>query len=308
MTSGILILKKPSGPSSSGVLGPVKRALKTRKVGHSGTLDPFASGVMIVLVGTATRTARWFTGLDKEYRGIVQFGSQTDTLDREGVVVSQAPLPDALTVTAVLPSFIGAIQQIPPAYSALKIQGRRAYEIARAGGTPQVPTRTVTIHSLSMNPLDDAPQGRWQLSVTCGSGTYVRALARDIAAAAGTVGYLQELERRSVGPFLLDQAVSLEELQDDPDPLQLIHPVGPALRSLGIFDELIVQGDRLRAVQTGRPLSGVLPEPEAEGRDTLVLDPAGTVYAVLRFAEGRWRYEVVLKPLEHNGDAPPPLG
>lgn len=292
MTSGILVLNKPPGPSSAAILGPVKRAMGTKKVGHSGTLDPFASGVMIVLVGRATRTARWFTALPKTYRATVQFGTTTDTLDREGTVVSTAPIPQDEDVQAALAAFSGTISQVPPDFSAVRVQGKRAYARARAGETVEIPPREVEITHLSMQPLGD---GLWNMNVACGSGTYIRSLARDIAVSVGSVAHLQELERTSVGAFTLDQACTPEQLREHEKPSAVLRDAGAELRRLGTFGELTVPRDLEHSLMLGQPMTGRLESPENKGL-YLTVTTTGVPLSVLNWDGERWRYELVLAP------------
>lgn len=194
----IVLLDKPEGESSFHALGVVKRSLGTRKVGHCGTLDPFASGLLIALVGPATRLAPSFTGLDKHYKAKMILGAETDTLDPEGKVIHTAKIPSSDDIQRVLKQFLGTIEQVPPAYSAVKIDGQRAYSLARKGMELLMKARTVTISHLEIIRYDPPVL---IFETKCSSGTYIRSLARDLALAAGSRGYLTELERLSIGPF-----------------------------------------------------------------------------------------------------------
>jgi tRNA pseudouridine55 synthase len=205
VTVGILNINKPCGWTSHDVVARVRRVAGERRVGHAGTLDPLAEGVLPVLVGRATRLADYIQVQPKTYIATIALGSATTTDDAEGSVVATAPVPafDA----AVLEPFRGEIQQTPPAYSALKVAGQRAYSVARRGGAVTLEPRRVMIYDLrifSEEPLI--------LEVTCSKGTYIRSLARDIAQALGTVGYLAHLVRTRVGPFLLSTAVTIDAL------------------------------------------------------------------------------------------------
>jgi tRNA pseudouridine55 synthase len=292
MTSGILILNKPPGPSSAAILGPVKRAMSTKKVGHSGTLDPFASGVMIVLVGRATRTARWFTALPKTYRALVQFGSATDTLDREGTVIRTGSIPRDEDVQAALAAFHGTISQVPPDFSAVRVQGKRAYTLARAGENVTIPPRQVEIRDLTMQPHSD---GLWHMEVACGSGTYIRSLARDIAASLQTVAHLRELERTSVGSFTLQDSCTPDQLREHDAPTMLLRDAGQELRRLGSFQEVFVPREMERSLLLGQPLNDRISPADREGL-VLAVTAAGIPLAVLRWDGGQWRYELVLTP------------
>ena len=181
--SGLVLLDKEPGETSFQVLGRVKNYLGTTKAGHTGTLDKFASGLLLVLTGRALKLAPWFSSRDKVYEAAILFGEETDTLDPEGAVIARAAPPDQETLEAVLPRFRGTIAQRPPAYSALHVGGKRAHELARAGVAVELNERPVTIHALSLLSYDN-PVAR--VRVHCSSGTYIRSLARDIARAAGS--------------------------------------------------------------------------------------------------------------------------
>ncbi len=209
--SGIMLFAKESGPTSFSSLGIIKKALGTGKVGHTGTLDSFAEGLLVVLVGKMTRLVPYITATNKKYLAVVAFGSETDTLEPSGVVVREGPLPSRQQVEAVLPQFRGRIQQVPPAYSAIHVDGKRASDLARSGATARLPSREITVHSLELLDFDG---GYGLLEVTCSKGTYIRSLARDIAVAAGTCAHLVALRRVAVGPFQLEKAAFASRLAD----------------------------------------------------------------------------------------------
>lgn len=208
MTSGILLVRKPTGISSAKALYPVKRLFPGQKIGHTGTLDPFAAGLLVVLVGQATRLSRLFLTLDKRYVATVRFGRETDTHDPEGSTVREAPLPNPEAVSRMQERFIGTIEQIPPRYSALKVNGKRSYELARSGTDHSLPARPVTVYDLG---LVQQTEDTFEMSVHCGSGTYIRALARDIGRASGSAAYVETLIRTAVGPFLLSDMRSVKD-------------------------------------------------------------------------------------------------
>ncbi len=207
MNDGVLLLNKHSGPSSARVLNPIKRAYSGAKVGHTGTLDPFASGLLVILVGRATRLSRWFLKLDKTYTAVVRFGIETDTLDLTGSVVRRAAVPQRDQIENSLPRLVGSISQVPPAYSAIKIGGRRAYELARNGQEVTPQPRVIEVYEAHVGrclaQTDDYTD--YELRVSCGSGTYIRSIARDLGTLAGSCASLAALERTSVGPFSLDE-------------------------------------------------------------------------------------------------------
>ena len=204
---GYLLLDKPPGVTSFEALSPVKRILGTGKVGHTGTLDKFASGLLIALTGRALKQQNAFTRLDKTYRAEILFGTETATLDPEGEPVAAAPPPDDTTLREALGRFRGPIMQTPPAYSAIHINGKRASSLSRQGIAPPMQPRPVTIYELTLLSYE-AP--RADIAVRCSSGTYIRALARDIALECGSRAHLTALARTAIGPFLLENAVRVD--------------------------------------------------------------------------------------------------
>jgi tRNA pseudouridine55 synthase len=208
----MLLLNKPPGRTSFQALGQVKKALGTKKVGHTGTLDKFASGLLIALAGKATKLVPRFEAFDKTYIGEITFGKETDTLDPEGSIIAEAPLPGLAALEASLAEFRGEILQKPPAYSALHINGKRAYELARSGEAPEMKARPVSIYSLELLSYQEE-DGRVRSAVIraeVSKGTYIRSLARDIALAAGSRGYLSALTRIKIGDYKLEDALDLE--------------------------------------------------------------------------------------------------
>lgn len=209
---GLLNIDKPAGLSSAAVVTRVKRCLpRTVKVGHAGTLDPFATGVLVILLGRATKLAEQLMSQPKQYLATVKLGATTTTLDPES---SEIPTPGALppprhTIENLLPRFVGHIQQKPPAFSALKVQGKTAYSLARQGLPIELPSRMVTVYDIQISAYN------WpclHLKIDCGRGTYVRALARDIGQALNVGAYLIRLRRTRVGPFFADHALPLNDL------------------------------------------------------------------------------------------------
>jgi tRNA pseudouridine55 synthase len=213
-TDGFLNLHKPAGMTSHDVVARVRRALKTKRAGHAGTLDPDATGVLVVAVGHATRLLPHLPTEPKEYVARITFGVATDTEDASGNPIAEADASglteDALR--AVLPRFIGEIQQVPPMVSALHHEGRRLYELARKGITVEREARTVTIHAVEASEFMPGPRAEATLRVVCGGGTYIRTLCVDIGAALGLPAHMKTLVREGVGPFHLANALTLEEL------------------------------------------------------------------------------------------------
>ncbi len=223
MISGLLVIDKPTGPSSHDVVQECRRLLKT-KVGHAGTLDPLASGVLVLLLGRATRLARFLQITDKEYLAEIRFGQSTPTFDREGEIVEEKPVPPISRQGAqeVLAQFRGEIEQLPPLFSAVKVGGQRLYQIARrkdrcvgqqrARLEKERPSRKVTIYRLD---LLTHSANLWTLAVHCSAGTYIRALAHDLGQAVGCGAHLQDLRRTRSGHFDLSRALTLQEAAKD---------------------------------------------------------------------------------------------
>jgi len=205
--SGIILLNKKPGLTSFEALGEVKRALGTGKVGHAGTLDKFAQGLLVVLTGRALRLTPYFSHCDKQYRGRIRFGAETDTLDPEGSVIAEAQPPSRESVEQVIKTFKGKIMQKPPVFSAIHINGQRASKLARSGEAPEMKEREVTIYSIE---LEEWEPPFADIFVHCSSGTYIRSLARDIALAAESRGFLCSLTRTQVAGFMLKDAVDGE--------------------------------------------------------------------------------------------------
>ncbi len=212
MIEGILPFAKFSGETSFASLWRVKQGLGTKKIGHTGTLDRFADGLLVVLVGPLTHLVPYFTACDKEYVARISFGAETDTLDPDGSVVRTGSVPDIARLSESLRSFVGTIDQIPPVYSAIHVVGQRASDIARKGGTPVLEARSVTITEIALLRDDLLRTGSVDIRVACSKGTYVRSLARDIAYACGTVAHLSSLRRVRVGPFSLEDSVGYGEI------------------------------------------------------------------------------------------------
>jgi tRNA pseudouridine55 synthase len=211
---GLVLLRKPEGLTSFRALGPVKRRLGIDKIGHAGTLDRFAGGLLVALCGSYSRLAGFVQAGEKSYRATVFFGSETDTLDPEGRIIARADPPTRESLENVLTSFTGTIMQTPPLYSAIHINGQRAYEHALAGRNPEIKQRPVTIHSLRLISYDGVMA---LLDVTCSSGTYIRSLARDIALACASRAHLTALERLAIGPYRIEEAVDPESFNPEKD-------------------------------------------------------------------------------------------
>ena len=233
MTDGIVLLDKPPGLTSFHCLDRVKHALGTGRVGHAGTLDRFAEGLLIALAGRMTRLCPLASSMDKEYVAEVTFGRGTDTLDPEGATTAEGRVPDGGEIAEALGRFRGPILQSPPAYSAVHVEGQRAYQAARKGQTVVLAARPVTIHELE---LAGFTPPRAVLRIVCSKGTYVRSLARDIAAAMGTCAYVSGLRRTRIGGFRVGQAVNPETFDPSRDllPPRAFFEAAPGLGTLEV--------------------------------------------------------------------------
>ncbi len=207
---GVVVIDKPPGPTSHDIVAKAKRILRT-KVGHAGTLDPFATGVLPLLVGHATRLSRFLLHADKEYVAGIRLGRRTDTFDRDGKVLDEKPVPefDESRVLEILAMFKGRLEQVPPPFSAVRVAGKRLYDLARKDLPAVAPARIIEIYELG---LEKKEADLWSVRVHCSSGTYVRRLADEIGEAVGCGAYLESLRRTRAGQFTLDQAVTIEEL------------------------------------------------------------------------------------------------
>ena len=273
MPNGWIILDKPLGLGSTQAVGAVKRNLREAgfgkddfgrkiRVGHGGTLDPLATGVLPIALGEATKLCGQMLDASKEYDFTIAFGAETDTLDLEGTVTERcAHLPTLAELAAVLPRFTGPIEQVPPAYSAIRIDGARAYDRARAGETVEMPARAVTVHSIDIVAAGEGALAELTLRAHVSKGTYIRSLARDIARAAGTVGHVTMLRRLRAGPFDLDSgplgAISLDNLNELGKGAQLERILLPLEAGLDDIPAIDLDPEQARAVHQGRVLTGM---------------------------------------------------
>ena len=290
--SGVLVVDKPGGLTSAQVVSRVKRALKARRVGHTGTLDPLATGVLPLCLGEATKLAGYLLADDKAYEAELCFGVETDTLDAEGSVTARRPAAAAAmreeALLREMAALVGELDQVPPMYSALKQGGKRLHELARAGRSVPRPPRRVEVYALDL--LEFEPP-RATLRIDCSKGTYVRALARDLGAALGCGAHVSSLRRLRAGPFDIAQALPLEDIDPELASRALIAPAEAVSHLPGVR----VPSERLREVANGR----VLPWPAIgeggapEGRFRL-LAPEGELIAIASVRDGAVAYERVL--------------
>lgn len=290
--SGLLVLDKPAGPTSHDVVDRVRRIFGQRRVGHAGTLDPPATGVLLVGLGRATRLLRFLSALPKRYTCEVVLGVATSTLDDTGEVAGtwdMVQVTDA-EVDAAARSLCGEIWQVPPMVSAVKVGGRRLHELARAGAEVERDPRRVQVHALEV--ARGAEPGVWSMDVTCSAGTYVRVLAADLGAALGGGAHLRSLRRRAVGDFTLEQAATLEEVAAEP---------AGALRdpreAVGHLPALEVGPETAEAVLRGAVLDTAVLGGEGGAGPWAVLDGSGRLLAVYESHwEGALKPAVVLAP------------
>ena len=292
-TDGLIVVDKPAGMTSHDVVARIRRLAKTRRVGHGGTLDPMATGVLIIGVNRATRLLTYVIGSRKSYAATIRLGQTTVTDDAEGEVTATTPA-GAVTDEAIragLAAQVGEIDQVPSAVSAIKINGERAYKRVREGETVEIPARRITVYRLDVLDIR-RPAGTdvidVDIDVTCSSGTYIRAIARDLGAALGVGGHLTALRRTAVGDMALDAAATLAELEERaPDVVGL--SLAEAARRA--FPERTATEEETRVLRHGGPLSAVgIDGPYA------VFDPSGEVLAIVSERGGRARAEIVLAP------------
>ena len=235
--NGWLVIDKPRDMGSTDVVNFTRRFFNAKKNGHCGTLDPFATGVLPIAFGEATKLIPYVTEARKEYEFVVKWGEATSTADTEGEVVAFSDkVPTREEILAVLPQFFGEIEQVPPVYSAIKINGKRAYDLARKGEEVVMPSRKIKIYDLAL--IEELPEKQARFRVECSKGTYIRTLGQDIALKLGTVGHLKELRRTKCGNFGLDDAITLEKLKNmvhSSTPNEVLLPIETYLRDIAVI-------------------------------------------------------------------------
>lgn len=304
---GILVVAKEPGPTSHDIVGLVRRLTGVRRVGHGGTLDPFAAGVLPVFLGHATRLVEYHLADEKEYRALVCFGAESTTDDLDGELTpSEGTPPTRSDVEAALTGFRGTLEQVPPDYSAVRIAGRRAYELARHGRKPELRPRTVTVHRLELTAWDDSDPTRpvATLEMRVSAGTYVRALARDLGRQLGSGAYLGALTRTASGPFNLVDAHPLDRLREaltGGRTASLLLPPDAGLESYPRLDlpreslEALARGQAVRTpADAGRLGEGEQPSGAPTSEDLVrVFDGRGRLAAIARRRDGRLHPEKV---------------
>lgn len=288
---GILVVNKPLGWTSHDVVAHVRRLAHEKRVGHAGTLDPMATGVLLVCLGRATRVTEYLMASDKTYRAIVRLGVETDTHDAAGQVLAAHPVDaDESDVRRVLAGFVGEIDQVPPMYSALKREGKPLYKLARKGLAVERAPRRVVIHEITLR--------AWQppdltLDVRCSPGTYIRSLAHDVGAALGCGAHLSQLTRLASGSFTLDDAVALQDLHGLGNLSSLLRPLDAALQGL---PPVTLDTGQAQCILTGRAIALGVPERIADRPLCRAYDAAGALLAIIVYdPQARlWRPHKVL--------------
>lgn len=288
ITDGLLLVDKPAGVTSHDVVNAARRALGEKRIGHAGTLDPFATGLLVLLFGRATRLLPHLEGVPKEYEAAIAFGRETDTDDLAGSTLREAAPPSDEVVSAALPQLTGMLQQVPPAYSAKRVGGRRAYEAARAGAALDLAPATVEVFEWR----DLRRDGDSLLAtIVCGSGTYIRALARDLGRLTGSAAHLSSLRRTRSGAFHVRDAVTLDELRNGEAKLR------PALDALPTLPRVVLPGTDAERVLRGIAIERATAGNE-ESRAALVDQRSGALLALAESDGARWQPRVVMHKVD----------
>ncbi len=287
-TIGLLNVNKPAGMSSRQAVDCIKRLVRPAKVGHAGTLDPLATGVLVVCIGKATRLIEFVQQMPKRYRATFLLGRRSATEDIEGAVeeLIDAPVPTHHALEQAARRFVGTIQQVPPQFSALKVAGRRAYQLARVGRPVELAPRPVTIHQLD---ITDYAYPRLTIEVQCSAGTYIRSLGRDLAESMGTGAVMSKLVRTDIGQFHIDAAVDPRTLTDS----AVREAVQPPQAALVGLPQVVLADAEIQAIAQGRFVERPHPADNAEdSAPVIALDESGRMLAVLKYREdqGLWPY------------------
>lgn len=301
--SGVLLVDKPAGISSAAVVARVRRVLGGVKAGHTGTLDPFATGLLPLCLGEATKLAGYLTDNDKTYEGVIRLGVTTDTLDRTGTVTGTAPVPplEPEAIASLAREFEGDILQVPPSYSAIKRDGRPMYELARRGEAPELEARPVHVARLELRILDEK---RLSVSIDSSKGFYVRSLAQDLGARLGCGAMLEALRRTRVGRLRLDGAIPLADLEKEGGEALACSSLLSLDQALGHLRCVELAAPEAAALRLGRqaPLLRIAPGQPGE---TIRLSVAGELVAVARFENRLWGLERVFASPTVSAPCPP---
>jgi tRNA pseudouridine55 synthase len=279
---GFLNVDKPASVTSRDVVNRVQRLVRPFKVGHCGTLDPLATGVLVIAIGPATRLVEYVQRMPKTYHGTFLLGKSSDTEDIEGQVVElpAAPVPTEQQLKAASPQFLGTIQQVPPAYSALKVAGQRSYDLARSGKSAEHQPRPVEIHALEIVRYD---YPELELLIRCGSGTYVRSLGRDLARAVGTEAVMSALWREAIGSFCVESGLGCNKLTQESIRQYLLPPI----MALGDLPRLVVSDQESHRLSLGQSIA---PREQVAARELVAVNGAGELLAVLQpDSRGTWK-------------------
>jgi len=277
---GILNINKPPGCSSRHVVDRIERFVRPAKAGHAGTLDPLATGVLVVCVGQATRLIQYVQQMPKEYHATFLLGRHSETDDLEGEVteITEAHVPSRLEIDQTLPQFLGPIEQVPPAHSAVKIGGRRSYSLARAGKAVELAPRTVSIYQLAIRRYE---YPLLELDIRCGSGTYVRSLGRDLAASLGTSAVMSALERTAIGGFHVRDSLPLDEATQE----AIARHMQSALSAVGVLPRISFDELQLIELRHGRPIArndSQEPVSDSLAPKYAAIDAAGELVGIVR--------------------------
>ncbi|MBB3892649.1 tRNA pseudouridine55 synthase [Phenylobacterium haematophilum] len=304
--SGWVNLDKPYDFGSTQAVGRVRRIFNAQKAGHAGTLDPLATGILPIALGEATKTVSFLMDADKAYRFTIEWGRTTASFDREGATTATSDVrPTPEQVAAVLPEFIGDILQVPPAFSAVKVDGERAYDLARAGEAVELKARKVSIYDARVIDVPDADH--IEIAVECGKGTYVRAIVRDIAERLGACAHVSALRRTRVGPFDEDSAITLELLEDLGHKARCLEALLPVETALDDIPELAVTTEDAFKLKQGRPIVLVPRQVEvlkarlSPGTRTVSAMEGGSIVALCEMRAGKLEPSRVFH-LEKSGD------
>ena len=280
-SDGILLVDKPAGMTSHDVVAATRRSLGERRVGHAGTLDPFATGLLVLLVGRATRLLPYIDGEPKVYEAVIRFGTETDTDDSTGVPTRQAGPPSPTDIDRAVAQLTGAIDQVPPAYSAKQVGGRRAHAAARAGEAMELAPATVTVHEWRTGAWDGSDL---QATITCSGGTYIRALARDMGRLTGSAAHLASLRRLRSGPFDAAHGLTVEQLRAGRPTLR------SPLEALGSLAVQPVERAGIDRILHGRPIAA-----SVAGERAALVDRSGDIVAIATRAGDEWQPRIVLR-------------
>ena len=276
---GLILVDKPTGPTSHKVVSIVRRETGVRKVGHAGTLDPRASGVLILCLGSATRLSEYLSTTSKRYEAVVRFGKSTKTYDAEGDDIHiTGAVPTEEDIRDIIPEFTGKIEQVPPPYSAIKVKGKKAYELAREGKEVNLESRDVTIYKLNL--VEYRPPDL-VLDIECSAGTYIRSLAHDLGEQLGTGAFLANLRRTKVGHFTIDDCVSLRTLELGFVDGTWVEHLRPAVDALPDLPRISVEGKNYEDVTFGR----LIPADGTASGTAMAIGPDGDLAAILEAAE-----------------------